>query len=163
MKKLILSAVVLLSVSSCDLLKIFQMDPFEPEHTTEWYIKNLSDETIEITTRNLYGARTVEVGDSVCIIAFHPWQSKGIPTFDSFFDHWQPDGSGREQYLIVSSTEDEVLKRWTYTAESVAEDPFFQESSWRFYQKEYETNSELELTWVYDLRPEDLVSDETVY
>lgn len=88
MKKLILSAVVLLSVSSCDLLKIFQMDPFEPEHTTEWYIKNLSDETIEITMRNLYGARTVEVGDSVCIIAFHPWQSKGIPTFDSFFDHW---------------------------------------------------------------------------
>ncbi len=31
-------------VSSCDLLNKFQMDPFEPEHTTEWYIKNLSDE-----------------------------------------------------------------------------------------------------------------------
>ncbi|HUN14366.1 hypothetical protein [Alistipes sp.] len=163
MKKLILSAIVLLSVSSCDLLKIFQMDPFEPEHTTEWYIKNLSDETIVITTRNLYGARTVEVGDSVCIIAFHPWQSKGIPTFDPFFKCWQTDYWGDEQYLTIFSADGEVLKRWKYTPESAADDPFFQESSWRFYQKEYETNSELELTWVYDLRPEDLVSDETVY
>ena len=150
MKKLIIAAIVLLSVSSCDLLKIFQMDPFEPEHTTKWYIKNLSDETIVISMRDLYGARTVEVGDSVCIIAFHPWQSKGIPTFDSFFDHWQPNGSGTEQYLIVSSTEDEVLKRWKYTPESVAEDPFFQESSWRFYLEEYDRYPDLELTWVYD-------------
>lgn len=104
-----------------------------------------------------------------------PWRS-GIPSALLHFILGNPrvyqhsirssiigDGSGREQYLIVSSTEDEVLKRWKYTPESVAEDPFFQESSWRFYQKEYETNSELELTWVYDLRPEDLVSDETVY
>ncbi|MEZ3440601.1 hypothetical protein [uncultured Alistipes sp.] len=90
MKKLILSAVVLLSVSSCNLLKIFQMDPFEPEHTTEWYIKNLSDETIVITTRNLYGARTVEVGDSVCIIAFHPWQSKGIQHSIRFLSAGKP-------------------------------------------------------------------------
>ncbi len=161
MKKFIITAIVLLSVSSCDLLKIFQMDPFEPEHTTEWYIKNLSDETIVISMRDLYGARTVEVGDSVCIIAFHPRQSKGIPTFDSFFDHWQPNGSGTEQYLIISSTEDEVLKRWEYTPENAAEDPFFQESSWRFYLKEYDENSELELTWVYDLQPEDLAADES--
>ncbi|MDE5579627.1 MAG: hypothetical protein K2I85_06755 [Alistipes sp.] len=159
MKKLILAAIVLLSVSSCNLLKIFQMDPFEPEHTTKWYVKNLSDETIVISMRNLYGTRTVEVGDSVCIIAFHPWQSKGIPTFDSFFDHWQPDGSGTEQYLIVSSTEGEKLRTWTYTPESAADEPFFEESSWRLYQEEHDMSSELEMTWVYDLRSEDLAAD----
>lgn len=159
MKKLILAAIVLLSFTSCKMLQIFAMDPFEPRHTTEWYIKNLSDQTIVISMRDLYGTRTVETGDSVCIIRFCPLQSDGIPAFDSLLEHWQPNGRGEEQYLTVSSAENEVLKKWMYTPESAADEPFFQESSWRFYQKEYDTSSELEMTWVYDLRPEDLAPD----
>ena len=159
MKKLILAAIVLLSCTACRMLQIFSMDPFEPEHTTEWYIKNLSDQTIVISMRDLYGTRIVETGDSVCIIRFCPRQSDGVPTFDSFFDHWQPNGSGTEQYLTISSTEGEKLRTWTYTPESAADEPFFEESSWRLYQEEHDTSSELEMTWVSDLRPEDLDAD----
>lgn len=163
MKKLIITAIVLLSVSSCKLLEIFQTTKSEPTHTVGWYIKNRTEKSLKLLMRDWGKEKNIAPGDSINLFRVQFPQVDGIPTFDPFFKCWQTDYWGDEQYLTIFSADGEVLKRWKYTPESAADDPFFQESSWRFYQKEYETNSELELTWVYDLRPEDLVSDETVY
>ncbi|WP_301236993.1 hypothetical protein [uncultured Alistipes sp.] len=163
MKKTIFLLSIIFLFTACRMLDIFRTTKTDPTHTVIWCVKNRTQQPVRLLMRDWGKEKNIAPGDSINLFRVRFPQVDGIPTFDPFFKCWQTDYWGDEQYLTIFSADGEVLKRWKYTPESVAEDPFFQESSWRFYQKEYETNSELELTWVYDLRPEDLVSDETVY
>ena len=161
MKKTIFLLSIVFLFTACRMLDIFRTTETDPTHAANWYIKNLTEKPVRLLMRDWKKERTVASGDSLCLFDSQFPQIYGTPTFAPFFAYWNIDNWGEEQYLTISSAEGEVLKRWEYTPESAAEDPFFQESSWRFYLKEYDENSELELTWVYDLQPEDLAADES--
>lgn len=159
MKKLILAAIVLLSFTACRMLDIFRTTEPDPTHAANWYIKNLTEKPLRLSMRDWRGEKTLVAGDSLCLFDSQFPQIYGAPTFAPFFTYWNIDNRGEEQYLTISSAEGEKLRTWTYTPESAADEPFFEESSWRLYQEEHDTSSELEMTWVYDLRPEDLDAD----
>ncbi len=110
--------------------------------------------------RDWSGEKTLVAGDSLCLFDSRFPQIYGTPTFAPFFTYWNIDNWDEEQYLAIFSVDGKELKTWKYTPESADDEPFFQESSWRFYLREYDTSSELELTWVYDLRAEDLEPDD---
>lgn len=159
MKKYALIFAVILSATSC---RIFQMDPFEPTHHTGRYIKNNTQKTIIITTRDFTSKQRLDPGDSICVFGFNPPQKWGTPSFDTHYDWQDENGNGQKQYVAISSIDGELLKTWVYASENMQGERFFEERSWRFYIIDGSVinwgNEEL-YVWVFDLLPEDIAPE----
>lgn len=154
MKKILFLCIIILVGVSCD----------PPEHldthSTYWYVKNVTDESICITTvpGHLMSFLTITPGDSVCFHSFFPPQCWGIPSFDGLYDIWEKTAV-QDQHTDILSSDGSLLKVWNYVDRNAEGRQLFNESFWRLYIKKSKDYTEQTYTWVFDIVPTDIAAD----
>ena len=110
-------------------------------HYTYWYVKNATNEPISITTvpGHLMSILTIISGDSVCFHSFCPPQHWGIPSFNGLYDIWKKTAV-QDQHTDILSNEGSLLKSWNYADRDAEERQFFNESYWRLFIKNHNSN-----------------------
>ena len=89
--------------------------------------------------------------------SFSPFQYLGEPTFDTFYDAW--NGKPEQEWCIsICSNDGQLLKIWKYIDRNAEGRQFFNESYWRLYTKKYSHSDQLNLSWVFNILPEDIAT-----
>lgn len=153
MRKIVFILAVALMAMSCDPKK------WTATHDTSWYVKNITDKTLIITTSPFINAdAVVSPGDSALIHIYSPFQYLGGPSYETFYDAWT--GKPEQDWNIrICSNDGQLLRTWKYIDRNVAGKQLFNGKYWHFYKRTYDRSDHLTLTWVFDIVPTDIVAD----
>lgn len=129
MKKFLLIVLVACSFTACPC-------DDEPEYTTDWLLKNMTDETIAVNSFWIYAPTEpalVKPGDSYLLFSFS-WEIGDVP-FNYLFvgdpGIYYQDGISDDCTVSVYSSDGKtLLKEWTLDDAHSTSDRFYDEGDW---------------------------------
>lgn len=138
MKKLIGFTLLLMILSSCDPVE------WLAGHDSKFYIKNLTNNTLTITTYPQKTSREFIVAPNDSIMIYGSGRSLGDKIFPPFEDiHVFED-------IYVYDTEGNVFREWHMEDMTAEEHSIFKEETWKHYKEQME-GPEYAFIWVYDI------------
>lgn len=150
MKKIICILAVAVITISCTSPR------YMDTHRACWYVKNTTDKPIKIPLKSFSVADLIiNPGDSDYVYAFNPARHLGTPSFKLLYDMWDKIEES-DQRIDILSMDGELLKTWRFADKNAVGRQLFNESYWELYTKTYSQSDELNLTWVFDILPQDI-------
>lgn len=124
-------------------------DSYAPYYA-KFFIKNNTEENIEILCNENPECLVVAPEDSVSIGLVETKRRKGYPSFRSALHDTDVE-------TVSVGKDGTVLKVWTEAGRNEPGRQLFDESCWRYYIREYNDEPDY-FIWVFDIVPEDLPS-----
>lgn len=143
MKRFITLTLSLMILSACDPVEWLD------GHVSGFYIKNITDNTLEVVTNPKTANKKMIVDPKDSIMIYSAGRYLGDKTFPPFEDILKLDD------IYIYDTDGNVLRKWHQAGMTVEENGIFKEDEWRHYKEPIEGPLYF-FIWVYDIRNEDI-------
>ena len=154
MKRIVYGILVMIGCASCDP-EIYM----DGGHESEWFIKNTTDTPFSVswTYDDIDEKVDIAPGDSVAIGVVCSIRSIGDPKFSYITEIIGSDDDGG---LTFYSEDGIPVRHWRWSERGGSGRQLFNESLWRKYVRDQQPQPDrkgyIDVTWVFDVVPEDL-------